>query len=47
LDDFWFSALNGKDAAIVSERAKAPDVAEFLEVIGEEKCGCNNEAGGV
>jgi transposase len=33
---FGFLALNGKDAVMVSERAKAPDMAEFLEFVREE-----------
>lgn len=33
---FGFLALNGKDAVMVSERAKAPDMAEFLELVREE-----------
>ena len=36
---FGFMALNGKDAVMVSEKAKAPDMVEFLEVIREENGG--------
>ena len=33
---FGFLALNGKDAVMVSERAKAPDMASFLELVRAE-----------
>lgn len=33
---FGFLSLNGRDAVMVSEKAKAPDMIEFLEVIREE-----------
>jgi len=33
---FGFLCLNGKDAVMVSERAKAPNMAEFLEFVREE-----------
>jgi transposase len=33
---FGFLSLNGKDAVMVSERAKAPNMAEFLEFVREE-----------
>lgn len=36
---FGFLALNGKDAVMVSERAKAPDMAEFLEHVRAENDG--------
>lgn len=39
---FGFLALNGKDVVMVSEKAKAPDMAEFLELVraenGSELC---------
>jgi transposase len=40
---FGFLALNGKDVVMVSERAKAPDMAEFLELVREEN---RDELGG-
>ncbi|MCJ7762554.1 transposase [Candidatus Bathyarchaeota archaeon] len=43
---FGFLALNGKDVVMVSERAKAPDVAEFLELVREENGGELNVGGG-
>ena len=36
---FGFLSLNGKDAVMVSERAKAPDMAEFLELVRAENDG--------
>ena len=33
---FGFLSLNGKDVVLVSERAKAPNMAEFLELVREE-----------
>jgi transposase len=36
---FGFLALNGRDVVMVSERAKAPDMAEFLELVREENRG--------
>ena len=44
---FGFLALNGKDAVMVSEKAKAPDMAEFLGVIREENDGYQNGCGAV
>lgn len=36
---FGFLALNGKDSVMVSEKAKAPDMAEFLEFVRAENSG--------
>ena len=36
---FGFLSLNGKDVVLVSERAKAPDMAGFLELVREENDG--------
>ena len=36
---FGFLSLNGKDVVLVSERAKAPDMAEFLELVRAENDG--------
>ena len=33
---FGFLSLNGKDSVMVSEKAKAPDMAAFLELVREE-----------
>ena len=44
---FGFLALNGKDAVMVSEKAKASDMVEFLEVIREENGGGQNGGEGV
>ena len=33
---FGFLALNGRDTVMVSEKAKAPDMAEFLELVRAE-----------
>jgi putative transposase len=43
---FAFMALNGKDVVWVSEKAKAPDMVEFLEVIREENGGAQKEGSG-
>lgn len=44
---FGFLALNGNDAVMVSEKAKAPDMVGFLEVIREENGGRQNGGGSV
>ena len=43
---FGFLALNGKDTVMVSERAKAPDMAEFLELVREENDDEHSVGGG-
>lgn len=43
---FGFLALNGKDAVMVSERAKAPDMAEFLELVRDVNGGEHNVSSG-
>lgn len=39
---FGFMSLNGADAVWVSDRAKAPDMASFLEIIREANGGCQS-----
>jgi transposase len=43
---FGFLALNGNDAVMVSEKAKAQDMAAFLEVVREENGGNQNDGAG-
>ena len=43
---FGFLSLNGKDAVMVSEKAKAPDMAEFLELVRDVNGGEHNVGGG-
>src|SRR5271157_5070703 len=44
---FGFMSLNGEDAVLVSEKAKAPDMVEFLEVIREANGGGQERGGDV
>jgi hypothetical protein len=46
---FGFLSLNGKDVVMVSEKAKAPDMAAFLELVREENGGSQDagEAAGL
>jgi transposase len=46
LDGVWFLSLNGKDVVMVSEKAKAPDMAAFLELVREENGGSQDAGGG-
>jgi putative transposase len=43
---FGFLSLNGKDVVMVSEKAKAPDMAAFLELVREENGGSQDAGGG-